>query len=96
MRSNSDFIEVTGATNGKKFLVNKSAIIFVTKADNDENAIILTKDGDHMHKILTKEDYKSVSEEILWNGEYRMPPFGYWTCSSDTGLKAPEKEEADD
>lgn len=90
MRSSRDFIEVTGCTNCKKFLVNKSAIIFVTQVDNDENAVILTKDGEHMHKILTKESYKNVTEEILWNGFEPLPMYSFM---DSPGEKEPEENE---
>lgn len=67
MRSNSNFIEVTGVTNNKKFLVNKAAIIFVMPAENEDHSVIMTVNGDKAYKILTKESYKDVTEEILWN-----------------------------
>ena len=87
MRSSRDFIEVTGCTNCKKFLVNKSAIIFVTQVDNDENAVILSKDGEHMHK---KESYKNVTEEILWGGFEPLPMCSFM---GSPGEKEPEENE---
>lgn len=91
MRSNSDFIEVTGLTGGKKILVNKSAIIFVTQGETEEHAVIMTHSGDRMNKIITKESYKDVTEEILWNGWYKST-LDYYSRVMDVGLKAPEEE----
>ena len=67
MRSSESFIEVTGSLNGKKFLINKRAITFITQEDDGERAVILMNDGDKMKKILTKETYRDISEEIFWN-----------------------------
>lgn len=94
MRSNYDFIEITGVSGNKKFLINKSSIIFVTPADGSEeqHAVIMTKSGDRMNKILTKESYKDVTEEILWNGWYNNPAWAHEVCSgNDVGVKAPEE-----
>ena len=74
MRSNCDFIEITGIYGENKFLVNKNAIVFVTRDDSKEHAIIETRTGEHMYKIVTKESYKDVAEEILWNGWYSSQP----------------------
>ena len=66
MRSSEQFIEITGDNNGKKFLLNKSAIIFVTQSEIEDKAIIIMQDGDRLHKIPSKETYASISEELLW------------------------------
>lgn len=75
MRFNGDFLEVTGVTNGKKFLVNKAAIIFVTPADSEEHSVIMTENGEHMYKILTRESYKEVSNVLLDWCELSIEPF---------------------
>ena len=92
MRSNCDFIEVTGLTNGKKTLINKRSIIFVTPGESDDHATIMMQNGDRMAKILTKESYKDVTEEILWNGWYRNAPFDLWQCSG----ALPEESRSED
>ena len=68
MRSNNDFIEITGKINNKKFLINKTNIIYVTKPEDnsDDQAVILVKDGDRSMRIISKESYKDVVEELLW------------------------------
>ena len=67
MRSNKDFIELTGNFN-KKFLINKANIVYVTKSENesDEQAVIMVEDGDRSMRIIAKETYKNVAEELLW------------------------------
>lgn len=65
MRTSKNFIEVTGGINGKKFLVNKSAIIFVAPEDGTDNAVIYTVNGDGMYRIAAKENYKDVANNLL-------------------------------
>lgn len=67
MRSNKQFIEITGYVNSKKYLINKNAIIFATTQEPGERAVLLIKDGDRMRQIPTKESYVDISEELLWN-----------------------------
>lgn len=72
MRSNKDFIEVTGKVNSKKFLVNKRNIIFVTRPEDgteDDRAVVMVKNGDQVMKIIARESYKDVTEELLWGSE---------------------------
>ena len=94
MRSNYNYIEITDYVNGKKLLLNKSSIIFVTKADEDERAVILTKGGEYMNKIFAKESYEDISEELLWKGFYNEQLCG-WSWEDSVGLRAPE-EKTDD
>lgn len=68
MRSSEQFLEITGATNSKKVLINKRAIIFVTVCGDEEKSLIHLIDGDRVTRIPTKESYKDVSEELLWFG----------------------------
>ena len=71
MRSNCDFIEVTGIYGENKFLINKNQIVYIRKEDGeDEHAIIMIAGGERMHKVVTKESYKEVTEELLWHGWY--------------------------
>ena len=69
MRSNRDFIEVTGKLNSKKFLINKANIVFVTKPEDSDNeqAVLVIKDGDRSTRVIAKESYKEVTEELLWS-----------------------------
>ena len=89
MRSNSNFIEVTGVHGDKKFLVNKSAIIFIMPAESETQAVIMTVNGDKAYRILTRESYNDIAEEILWNG-WNHELDGEWLISR--GEKAPEEE----
>lgn len=65
MRTSKSFIEITGGINGKKFLVNKSAIVFVTQEDETDRAVISTLNGDRIYRIVAKENYKDVANNLL-------------------------------
>ena len=95
MRTSDRFIEVTGfgGTNGKKFLVNKSAIIFVTQEDGTDKAriSIANANGDRMYRIVTKESYKEVANNLLNWVDFKFDP-----CFAEPGVCAPEKEDKDD
>ena len=67
MRSNRDFIEVTGFRGDKKFLVNKAAIILIKLDDYTDGAVIMTINGDQIYKLPTKESYSELAEELLRN-----------------------------
>ena len=71
MRSSKDFIELTGKINNKKYLINKKLIIYVTQDSENESAIIFVVDGDRTTRILVKESYKDVAEELFW----------FWACA---------------
>ena len=91
MRTSDRFIEVTGGINGKKFLVNKSAIIFVTQEDGTDKAVISTVNGDRMHRVVAKENYDEVANNLLNWVDFRFNP-----CFAEQGVCAPEKEDKDD
>ena len=82
MRTSDRFIEVTGGINGKKFLVNKSAIIFVTQEDETDRAGISTLNGDRMYRIVTKESYKEVANNLL-----NWVDFKFDSCFAEQGDK---------
>ena len=78
MRSNSDFIELTGK-NDAKILFNKNKIMYVTEDDNETTRIVM-EDGDRELRVVVKETYDDVSSELLWGfdpsniygGEYNV------------------------
>lgn len=74
MRTNDDFIEVTTGVNGKKILVNKSAIIFVTREDESDQAIITTINGDRFYRIIAKETYGKVADCLLNWVDFKIAP----------------------
>ena len=91
MRTSDRFIEVTGGINGKKFLVNKSAIIFVTQEDGTNRAVISTVNGDRMSSNFYKESYDEVANNLLNWVDFKFDPY-----FAEPGACAPEKEEEGD
>lgn len=91
MRTSDRFIEVTGGINGKKFLVNKSAIIFVTQEDETDRAVISTVNGDRMYRVVAKENYEDVANNLLDWADIKFDPH-----FAEPGVCAPEKENRDD
>lgn len=67
MRSSRGFIEVTGGINGNKYLINKSAIIFITPVESGRSTIYM-RDGGDVRRIITKETYDDISKELFWWG----------------------------
>lgn len=93
MRASDNFIEVTGAINGKKFLVNKSAIIFVMKEEEGDGAVISTLNGDRVYRIVTKESYNKVANSLLNWCDFRLDPFSAY---AEPGVCEAGKEEKDE
>ncbi len=91
MRTSKSFIEVTGGINGKKFLVNKSAIIFVTQEDGTDRAVISTVNGDRMYRVVAKENYEDVANNLLDWVDIKLNP-----CFAEPGVCAPEKGDKND
>ena len=91
MRTSESFIEVTGGINGKKFLVNKSAIIFVTQEDGTNRAVISTVNGDRMSSSCYKESYDEVANNLLNWVDFKFDPY-----FAEPGVCAPKKEDEDD
>ena len=73
MRSNKTFLELS-MSNGKRVLINKSAIVFVVKEEVSssgeegmhERAIIKVNEGSSILKVVTKDSYESIVNELLW------------------------------
>lgn len=91
MRTSDRFIEVTGGINGKKFLVNKSAIIFVTQEDETDRAVISTVNGDRMYRVVAKENYEDVANNLLNWVDFKLNPY-----FAEPGACVPEKEDGND
>lgn len=68
MKSSLKFVEVTGMFGGKKLLVGKNWITFITPAC-DENkgdyTIINITDGQRITKLKCKESYEEMAKELI-------------------------------
>lgn len=93
MRTSDRFIEVTGSVNNKKFLVNKSAIIFIMKEEEGDGAVISTVNGDRVYRIVTKESYDEVANSLLNWYDFKLNPFSVY---AEPGVCEPIKEENND